>query len=72
MVGGVAWEIEGSAPKRGLEEFEGKDYDEWDFQVWPSLMARGRRHPGWYSIGLVGPGDELQDRNFSLNVWKDV
>lgn len=72
VVRGMACEIEGAGPKRRLEEYEGKDYDEWDLEL------RLDKPDGTWQVapGLtfkwVGPKDELEDGTFSLSTWQDI
>ncbi|KAG6359875.1 hypothetical protein INS49_010928 [Diaporthe citri] len=72
LVRGMACEIEGSGPKRRLEEYEGKDYDEWE------LDLRLDKPDGTWEVvpGVtfkwVGPRDELQAGTFSLSKWQDI
>lgn len=72
VVRGVACEIEGSGPKRRLEEYEGKDYDEWE------LDLRLDKPDGTWDVAhgvtfkWIGPRDELEEGTFSLSKWQDV
>lgn len=72
VVRGVVCEIEGSGPKRWLEEYEGKDYDEWD------LDLRLDKPDGTWEVALgvtfkwVGPRDKLEEGTFSLSKWQDI
>lgn len=72
VVRGMACEIEGSGPKRRLEEYEGKDYDEWE------LDLRLDKPDGTWDVvsGVTfkwtGPRDELEEGTFSLSKWQDV
>lgn len=72
VVRGVACEIEGSGSKRRLNEYEGKDFDEWELDlrldkpdgIWE--VARG------VTFKWVGPRDELEERTFSLSEWQSI
>lgn len=72
VVRGVACEIEGSGSKRRLKDYEGKDFDEWELDLrldkpdgmWE--VARG------VTFKWVGPRDELEEGNFSLNEWQSI
>ncbi|KAK7740370.1 hypothetical protein SLS63_001573 [Diaporthe eres] len=72
VVRGMACEIEGSGPKRRLEEYEGKDYDEWE------LDLRLDKPDGKWDVApgvtfkWVGPRDELEEGTFSLSKWQDI
>lgn len=72
VVRGMACEIEGSGPKCRLEEYEGKDYDEWE------LDLRLDKPDGTWDVvhGVtfkwVGPRDELEEGTFSLSKWQDI
>lgn len=72
VVRGVACEIEGSGPKRRLEEYEGKDYDEWE------LDLRLDKPDGTWDVAhgvtfkWIGPRDELEEGTFSWSKWQDV
>lgn len=72
VVRGMACVIEGSRPKRRLEEYEGKDYDDWELEL------RLDKPDGTWDVAAgvtfkwVGPRDELEEGDFSLSKWQDI
>lgn len=72
VVRGMACEIEGSRPKRRLEEYEGKDYDEWDLELWLDKPDGTWEMASGVTFKWVGPGDELEEGTFSLSKWQDI
>lgn len=72
VVRGVVCEIEGSGPKRRLEEFEGKDYDEWDLEVRLDKPDGTWEMANGVIFKWVGPRDELEEGTFNLSAWLDV
>ncbi|KAI7782265.1 hypothetical protein LA080_013671 [Diaporthe eres] len=72
VVRGMACEIEGSGPKRRLEEYEGKDYDEWELDLrLDKPDGKWDMAPG-VTFKWVGPRDELEEGTFSLSKWQDI
>ncbi|KAK2607013.1 hypothetical protein N8I77_005725 [Diaporthe amygdali] len=71
VVRGVACEIEGSGPKRRLEDYEGKDYEEWDLDLRLDKPDGTWEKASGVTFKWVGPRDELEEGTFSLSAWQD-
>lgn len=72
VVRGMACEIEGSGPKRRLEEYEGKDYDEWGLELRLDKPDGTWDTAHGVTFMWVGPRDELEEGTFSLSKWQDI
>ncbi|KAH8780900.1 hypothetical protein F5883DRAFT_539006 [Diaporthe sp. PMI_573] len=72
VVRGMACEIEGAGPKRRLEDYEGKDYDEWDLELRLDKPDGAWEGAPGVTFKWVGPRDELEDGTFSLSKWQDI